>query len=222
MLMAAYVLIVVALPLALGFYIVFSGLPRSRHCPSCADETLRIRSRSHRLVSRLLPAHDLHLRWCMTCGWRGTTRVGSQPVQPLATALRALPRPRLELPKAADETAAPPSTGYGRPGITEDAAAEPEEVRSDEAAEPQAGPCRGNDGIDIRRLDIGGSDWRVRLQCWSENEHWVGRLHFIGPEGRTCMEERFSITGRSALEVLSRALTLPERTLAGRLRQVMR
>ena len=227
MLMAAYFMIVVALPLALGSYVVFSGLPRSRHCPSCADETLRIRSRPHSLLSRLLPAHQLHLRWCMSCGWRGTTRMGQEPAQPLATALRALPRPRrVDLPEPERRPGKPGLGAYPGPaGSPEPASAQEEPgIGPGTANAPPSppGPCEAADGIEIRRLDIEGADWRVRLHCWAEDEHWVGRLLFIGPAGRTCMEERSSITGRSALEVLSRAFTLPERTLAGRLRQVMR
>lgn len=80
MLLGLYLVMVIALPLALGSYVVFNGLPRSRRCPSCAAQTVRLQSRLHALGSRLLRRGDLHLRWCMDCGWRGVARVPSLPV----------------------------------------------------------------------------------------------------------------------------------------------
>lgn len=71
MLLVLYFLIVIALPLALGSYVVFNGLPRSERCPVCADETLRLQSGLHALASRL-STRELHSRWCLRCGWRGT------------------------------------------------------------------------------------------------------------------------------------------------------
>lgn len=75
MLLGLYFLIVVALPLGLGSYVVYNGLPRSTRCPTCAGDTLRLESRLHALASRALRRNDLHLRWCMTCGWCGAAKI---------------------------------------------------------------------------------------------------------------------------------------------------
>lgn len=93
MLLVLYFFIVIALPLALGSYVVFNGLPRSRACPVCADETLRMRSVPHGLASRVL-RRSLHSRWCMTCGWRGTILGRSAaPVRGRSAARVAVPEP---------------------------------------------------------------------------------------------------------------------------------
>jgi hypothetical protein len=39
MFLVFYFLVVIALPMALGIYVVVNGLQRSRRCPACADET---------------------------------------------------------------------------------------------------------------------------------------------------------------------------------------
>lgn len=72
MLLVLYFLIVIALPLALGSYVVYNGLPRSDRCPVCADETLRLQSGLHAVASRLSTG-EMHRRWCLRCGWSGTT-----------------------------------------------------------------------------------------------------------------------------------------------------
>lgn len=77
MLLVLYFLIVIALPLALGSYVVYNGLPRSRACPSCAQETIRLQSVLHSMGSLLL-RRELLSRWCMSCGWRGTSLGRSQ------------------------------------------------------------------------------------------------------------------------------------------------
>lgn len=79
MLLGLYFFMVIALPLALGSYVLYNGLPRSRSCPTCADETLRLQSRGHVLAGRLL-RHDLQQRWCMSCGWQGTVRLAGKAV----------------------------------------------------------------------------------------------------------------------------------------------
>jgi hypothetical protein len=92
------------------------------------------------------------------------------------------------------------------------------------AARASAGRVRrgaepARDRVDIRRLEIDGQPWKVMVQCWAEEGRWLGRLLFVGPDGRARIEEETSIEGGSALEVLSTALAIPERTLAGRLRR---
>ena len=78
MLLGLYLVLVIALPLALGSLVVFNGLPRTRLCPRCATQTIRLRSRRHRLASRALPADELHSRWCPSCAWAGTARIARQ------------------------------------------------------------------------------------------------------------------------------------------------
>lgn len=80
MLLVLYFFVVIALPLALGSYVVYNGLPRSRACLACGDETLRLQSVRHRIGS-LLMRRELHSRWCMSCGWRGTALVHSSVTQ---------------------------------------------------------------------------------------------------------------------------------------------
>lgn len=170
MLLGLYFLIVIALPLALGSYVVYNGLPRSRRCPMCADDTLRLESRAHHAASRVI-GRTLHLRWCVSCGWQGTARMG-----PL--------RPHFSARSAGDGAA-------------------------------------GADRVDLRTLDVDGDPWRVMIECWAENGRWVARLVFIAPGGRVCADQR-SLEGSTVLEVISQAFSLPEQTLAGRLRRSIR
>jgi hypothetical protein len=173
--LALYLFTMIALPAALCSFVVFNALERSRRCPTCADETLRLRSRPHRFLSLALRSSELHLRWCLTCGWRGTARIQRAPV--------------------------PARQAGGRtPTLRDQAAA---------------------DHVDIRRLDIDGRPWKVMVQCWAEEGRWIGRLLFIGPDGHARMEEQCSIEGGSALEVLSSALSIPDQTLAGRIRRAI-
>lgn len=181
MLLALYFFVVIALPLALGIYVALNGVQRSRVCPTCADDTLLVRSRIHGLVSTLALQHDVQRRWCLRCGWQGTARLPRPPAPPRRRERR--PRPPARSPRSARE------------------------------------PAR--DRVDIRRLEIDGSPWQVMVQCWAEEGRWVGRFLFVGPDGRACMEEGFSLEGGSAIEVLSSALSVPEKTLAGRLRRAI-
>lgn len=183
MLLAVYFVMVIALPLALGGYVVYNGLPRSRRCPACAADTIRLRSALHRLASHVVHADELHLRWCPECDWNGTARLGPTPATATATA--------------------PPAAAAA-------------------GGDLDAPRRHAPDSVDIRRLDVDGRAVRVMVQCWAERGEWRGRLLFIAPDGRTWMEGASSITGRSALEVLSQALTIPDRTLTGRLRNAMR
>ena len=87
MLLVIYISLVVALPVALGFLVAYNGLPRSRLCPLCAGETLRLRSRRHALLSRFLPHRELHARWCPSCEWTGTARLSPASPVPVAPTL---------------------------------------------------------------------------------------------------------------------------------------
>jgi hypothetical protein len=74
--------------------------------------------------------------------------------------------------------------------------------------------------LDLRLLNVDGQPWRVLLQCWTEPGRCCGRLIFMAPTGRLVADALNPITGRSADEVLGQALSLPERALASRLREV--
>lgn len=171
MLLAVYLILVIALPLALGGLVLLNGLPRTRLCPSCAAETIRLRSANHALLSRLLRTEDLHARWCPSCEWQGTARLPA-------------PLPRSVRRPAPVRRATPPAVGVG-----------------------------------VRRLDLEGGAWDVRLECWAESDGWRGRLLFVGPGGRSWTEGRSLLTGRSAVDVLTQVLSLPDDALAGRIRK---
>lgn len=79
MLLILYFTVVVALPLALGIYVVLNGMQRTRTCPSCANETVRLQAPAHEALNRALRTTELQVRWCMTCGWRGTARLPRVP-----------------------------------------------------------------------------------------------------------------------------------------------
>lgn len=170
-----YLLTMIALPAALGSFVALNGLERSRRCPSCADETLRLHSRLHSILSRALRTTELHRRWCLGCGWQGTARIRRAPLPARHAAGRSRSQP--DVPAA--------------------------------------------DRVDVRYLDIDGHAWRVMVQCWAENGRWIGRLLFVGPDGRARVEDHPVLEGGSALEVLSTALSIPDQALAGRIRRVI-
>ncbi|MFP4623592.1 MAG: hypothetical protein ACOCVZ_08225 [Gemmatimonadota bacterium] len=176
MLLGLYFFIVIALPVALGVYVLFNGLPRSRTCPRCAGETLRLRSRSHDLTARVL-RREVHRRWCPRCGWEGTAH------------LRPEPEPAPD-PVQQRERRAPASAGSA-------------------------------DRVDLRRVDVDGDAWRVMVECWEERGRWLARLLFVAPGGQVWLDEG-SMEGDSALEVITQAFALPEKTLTGRLRRTVR
>jgi hypothetical protein len=175
MLLVSYFIIVIALPTALGIYVALNGMQRSRRCPSCAEETLWVRSHPHRLVGKLLPSSDIQLRWCPTCSWQGAVRLSRGA-------------PRAHPASAAGAAAAPDAHG---------------------------------EQVEIREIRIDGRPWSVMLDCWADDGRWLGRFFFRGPGGQACMEEDPSIEGRSAIEVLSNALAMPDASLAGRIRRAI-
>jgi hypothetical protein len=75
--------------------------------------------------------------------------------------------------------------------------------------------------LDVRSLDVDGSAWRVMLQCWKTTDLYYGRFVFVGPSGRLWLDAVESLSGRSEHEVLGKALSLPEGTLANRLRRLV-
>jgi hypothetical protein len=185
MVVGFYIVSVVALPLALGAFVVFTGMPRTRRCPSCGGETVPVRSAAHRLLSRVIRP-TLSRRWCTTCLWQGTVRLDPRPTAPS--------RWRGAAPLVPLAPSVPDADGRPiRPG-----------------------------GLGIRRVEIDGDDWQVQVQCWAEGHAWRGRLIFVGPGGRSWCEHEPQLSGRTAIEVLSRALSVPEPALVGRIKKVAR
>jgi len=185
LLIALYLFLVIALPLALSSLVSYRTLPRSTGCPLCGAETLRIESRWLQMVSYLLRRQELQTRWCTRCLWEGAVR---------------LPRPRqLE--------GSVPARGTTK--------------RRSASRSIAVGPGRSGEAINLRDIEIDGLSWRVLLQCWHDSDKWFGRLLFIAPTGRLWVDTVDPISGKSSREVMGKALALPERTLACRLRELI-
>jgi hypothetical protein len=75
LLFAIYLVVVIALPIALSAVMGFRSLPRGVGCPNCAQETLPLLSLPVRLAQRLQRGFSLQRRWCPTCEWDGYSRV---------------------------------------------------------------------------------------------------------------------------------------------------
>ncbi|HWV56036.1 MAG TPA: hypothetical protein VNZ57_01070 [Longimicrobiales bacterium] len=68
-----YLLLVVALPLALSLVVSYRALHRGPSCPICRGETLRLMGK---VLGRLGTGWSpIHRRWCPACGWEGLTKV---------------------------------------------------------------------------------------------------------------------------------------------------
>ena len=74
LLFAIYLVLVIALPVALSGFIGFRSLPRGNACPNCAQETLALVSVPLRVAHRLHADFSLQRRWCPTCAWDGYAR----------------------------------------------------------------------------------------------------------------------------------------------------
>jgi hypothetical protein len=81
-LFAVYLVIVLAVPLALGLAVTYRNVSHDRRCPLCGTDTMRIHSPVTRLLEKLNTASPLHRRWCVTCGWQGLVRVRPHVVLP--------------------------------------------------------------------------------------------------------------------------------------------
>ena len=89
----------------------------------------------------------------------------------------------------------------------------------------QAGPkepAPAPSGLEVRRVELDDGAWRVQLECWAEGDAWRGRLLFVGPHGRAWTDGRRLLTGRTAIEVFSKALSLSDQALVGRIRKATR
>jgi hypothetical protein len=80
-LIVSYLLLVLALPIALSAIVSYRALPRGRNCPHCRTRTVPLVSRPLRVAARVRPRAGLQRRWCMECGWEGTSRIGERPAQ---------------------------------------------------------------------------------------------------------------------------------------------
>jgi hypothetical protein len=75
--------------------------------------------------------------------------------------------------------------------------------------------------LDVRSLRLDGRTWRVQLQCWREAARCHGRLVFVDASGRPWPDALQAFSAGTQLEVLGQALSIPDRTLASRLRQLI-
>ncbi|MGH7576946.1 MAG: hypothetical protein ACREM1_17690 [Longimicrobiales bacterium] len=74
--------------------------------------------------------------------------------------------------------------------------------------------------MDVRWLTVDGVPWRVQLECWRQTGVCYGRLVFVEPSGRHWLDLR-PLAGRTDRDVLGQALSLPDRFLASRLRELV-
>lgn len=74
--------------------------------------------------------------------------------------------------------------------------------------------------VDVRWLTVDGVPWRVQLECWRQTGLCYGRLVFVEPSGRHWLDMQ-PFAGRTDRDVLGQALSLPDRLLASRLRELV-
>src|SRR5690606_32862940 len=106
LLVALYLLLVVALPLALSATVNYRSLPEGTTCPLCRSATLLLRSRTLGWTSAVLRRVVLQRRWCLTCGWEGVCKLTGEA----ARRARRRDGPRL-LPPGDTRPHAPPPGG---------------------------------------------------------------------------------------------------------------
>jgi len=75
--------------------------------------------------------------------------------------------------------------------------------------------------LEVRSLRLDGRTWRVQLQCWEDAYQCHGRLVFVDVGGRPWPDAFQAFSARTQVEVLGQALSIPDRALASRLRQLM-
>lgn len=74
----SYLLLVLVMPLALSAALTYRTLPTGRQCPECDGDTIPLVHRALRLAGVFHRHAQLQRRWCLCCGWEGTTRVARQ------------------------------------------------------------------------------------------------------------------------------------------------
>ena len=89
LLIASYLLLVFALPVALSGLVNFRSLPVGRRCPHCTGDTISLRTRRIRIANILLTRTQISQRWCLDCGWEGVMRHSREQRQPALEAAAA-------------------------------------------------------------------------------------------------------------------------------------
>lgn len=93
-------------------------------------------------------------------------------------------------------------------------------TRVPEAKPAPASSCAATRTVDVRWLTVDGVPWRVQLECWRQTGLCYGRLVFVEPSGRLWLDAQ-PFAGRTDRDVLGQALSLPDRLLASRLRELV-
>lgn len=182
MLLGLYLVLVITLPVALGLLVAFNGLPRTRLCPLCASETLRIRSRRHALVGRWLRRQSLQSRWCPSCEWSGTVRVVRSPL-----ASRP-PHVGLEAP--------PPSTSVAEDPVAVPSGLQVRCIRMDDDAWRVQLECWAEDGAWRGRLLFVGPGGRA----WTD-----GRPDLTGRSAMDVFSQVLSLSDRALVGRIRKA-----------------
>ena len=77
LLFAIYLVLVIALPVALSGLIGLRSVPHGSACPNCAQDTYPILSQPLRLLQKLHAGFPLQRRWCPVCEWDGYARASN-------------------------------------------------------------------------------------------------------------------------------------------------
>jgi hypothetical protein len=216
-LIGSYLLLVFVLPVALSVVVSYRALPQGRHCPQCRGDTIPLLAPRLRALKAVAPLRTLQRRWCLCCGWEGTSRVGRAGTKGRpATAHLARPAPPAPRPAEPRAPAQPDAPGHF--ALPHSATpAQPPARR----ATAESRPARATQTLDVRSLDLDGAAWRVMLQCWNSTGLFYGRFIFVGPSGRLWLDAVESFSGANEHEVLGQALSLPEGMLENRLRRLV-
>lgn len=90
LLFAIYLVIVIALPMALSVVVGYRSLPCGRACPNCEQDTLPLQSRLVKAIQCLHANVHLQRRWCPACDRDGYARVAAGPATVIRPAQSAL------------------------------------------------------------------------------------------------------------------------------------
>jgi hypothetical protein len=168
LLFGIYLVVVIALPLALSALIGLRGIPCGSACPNCSHDTFPLLSRTLHIARSLYGGLTLQRRWCPACEWDGYARAG-MPIRHETAPVEITPRRTQEL----------------------------------------------------RTLELGGRPWNVKVEFWREHGRVYGRLVFVGPSGKLWCDPTAAFSAATQHEVLSQALSLSDRLLAYRLKEVI-
>jgi hypothetical protein len=168
LLFGLYLVIVIALPLALSAAIGLRSIPYGSACPNCSHDTFPLVSVPLRVTRAIVRGFSLQRRWCPACEWDGYAHAGV-PTRSANTPVEPTPRRTQEL----------------------------------------------------RTLELGGRPWNVMLESWREEGRVYGRLLFVGPSGKLWCDPAAAFSAGTQREVLTQALSLSDRLLAYRLKEVI-